>query len=245
MVKEVIKEQKGIEYYMQLPYSILLHEIEDEGEKYWIAEVPELPGCKSHGSTINEAVSNVEEAKKDWVLDSLEEGDEIPIPIERDRFSGKTLVRMSRSLHRALSLMAESEKLSLNQLIVTMLAKEVGRLGVLNRVEDKLDKVLDRLSDLVETSETKTLSARNIYNLLAEGREYNEFEVPIDDRPFLRSPGLLVTNATDDIDYIQSAMRSALKEAAWLSGRAPVFSWIIRSAEKETKPENKCESKVE
>ena len=145
-----VKEKKGIEYYTQLPYSILLHQVEDEGKKYWIAEVPELPGCKSHGSTVEEAAESVEEAKKDWIADSLEKGEDVPVPVERDRYSGRMLVRMSRSLHRALSLMAESEKLSLNQLIVTILAKEIGRLSVLNRVEDKIDKLLDRVNDVLE-----------------------------------------------------------------------------------------------
>ena len=149
-MKGRVKEQKGIEYYMQLSFSILLHEVEDEGEKYWIAEVTELPGCKSHGSTIEEAVKSVEEAKKDWILDSLEAGEEVPTPVERDRYSGKMLVRMSRSLHRSLALIAEVEKLSLNQLIVTMLAKEVGRLSVLNRVEDKVDNLLQKISDVLE-----------------------------------------------------------------------------------------------
>lgn len=143
-------EQRGIEHYMQLPYSIILHEVEDEGQKYWIAEIPELPGCKSHGSTVEDAVRSVQEAKKDWMLDSLEEGEQIPIPVERDRYSGRILLRMSRSLHRALSLMAEAEALSLNQLIVTMLAKEVGRFSVLNRVEQKIDNLLDRISDVLE-----------------------------------------------------------------------------------------------
>lgn len=156
------KEQKDIEYYMQLPYSILLHEIEDEGEKYWIAEIPELPGCKSHGSTIEQAVKSVEEAKKDWIIDSLEEGEEVPVPIERDRFSGKTLVRMSRSLHRALSLMAEAEKLSLNQLIVTILAKEVGRFSILNRVEEKIDRLLDRINDILEEEELRIQPSKSL-----------------------------------------------------------------------------------
>ena len=149
-MKKRAKEQKGIEYYMQLPYSILLHEVEDEGEKYWIAEVPELPGCKSHGSTVEEAVKSVEEAKKDWILDSLKEGEEVPTPVERDRYSGRMLVRMSRSLHRSLALIADAEKLSLNQLIVTMLAKEVGRLNVLNRVEDKVDSLLQKIDHVLE-----------------------------------------------------------------------------------------------
>jgi len=159
-VKGRIEKQKGIEYYMQLPYSILLHEVEDDGERYWIAEVPELPGCKSHGSSVEEAVKSVEEAKKDWILDSLEEGEEVPIPVERDRYSGRILLRMSRSLHRALSLMADSEGLSLNQLIVTILAKEVGRFSVLNRVEQKIDTLLDRIDDVLE--EQKALSLKSL-----------------------------------------------------------------------------------
>ena len=149
-MKRRAKEQKGIEYYMGLPYSILLHEVEEEGEKYWIAEVPELPGCKSHGSSVEEAVKSVEEAKKDWILDSLKEGEQVPTPIERESYSGRMLVRMSRSLHRSLALIAEAEKLSLNQLIVTMLAKEAGRLSVLNRVEDKVDNLLQKIDQVLE-----------------------------------------------------------------------------------------------
>jgi len=145
-----VEIQKKIDYYMQLPYSVLLHEVEDEGHKYWIAEVPELPGCKSHGSTVEEAVNSVEEAKKDWILDSLGKGEDVPTPVERDRYSGKTLVRMSSSLHRALSLMAEHENLSLNQLMVTILAKEVGRFSVLNRVEHKIDNLLGRMDDVLQ-----------------------------------------------------------------------------------------------
>jgi antitoxin HicB len=141
-----LAEQRRIDYYMRLAYSVLLHEIEDDGEKYWIAEIVELPGCKSHGSTVGEAVKNVEEAKRDWIVDGLKRGEEIPLPIERERFKGKTLLRMSRSLHRALALIAQAEGLSLNQLIVNILAKEVGQFNMLNRVESKLDELRDMLS---------------------------------------------------------------------------------------------------
>lgn len=152
------KEKRGIEYYLQLPYSVLLHQVDDQGKKYWLAEVPELPGCTSHGLIVDEAVKNVEEAKKEWILDSLEEGDEVPVPLEPDKYSGKMIVRMSRSLHRALSLLAESERLSLNQLMVTILAKEVGRLNVLNRVEDKLDRLLGRIEGLIGEKELSIVS---------------------------------------------------------------------------------------
>lgn len=157
-MKEKQKESKGIEYYVQLPYSILLHQVNEEGDKYWIAEVTELPGCKSHGSTVNEAVDNAKAALKDWILDSLERGEEVPIPVERDSYSGKILVRMSRSLHHSLSIMADSEKLSLNQLIVTILGKEVGRFDVLNNVEDKVNLLLDRLNELFDVERQSLIS---------------------------------------------------------------------------------------
>ena len=109
-------------------------------------------------------------------MGSLEEGEEVPVPIERDRFSGKTLVRMSRSLHRALSLMAESEKLSLNQLIVTILAKEVGRFSVLNRVEEKIDRLLDRINDVAEKEESRILHSR-VFGVIAEPYEQDQYRV--------------------------------------------------------------------
>ena len=59
-MKEKVENHKGIKYYMQLPYSVLLRKVEDEGELFWIAEVPELPGCKSHGATPEEAVQSLE-----------------------------------------------------------------------------------------------------------------------------------------------------------------------------------------
>jgi antitoxin HicB len=196
-VKRKVKEQKDIQYYMRLPYSILVHEIEDGGKKYWMAEFPELPGCVSHGLTVDEAVKNAEEAKKDWILDSLEEGDEVPAPIDRDRFSGKTLVRMSRSLHRALSLMAESENLSLNQLIVTMLAKEVGRLGVLNRVEEKLDNLLDRLNEGIEARESELiLDANTAYSLFGRVCLENQWQVPVDTGIRFEAPSVVGNEAS-------------------------------------------------
>ncbi len=146
----ISKDNKGIEYYAQLPYPILLHQVEDEGVKHWMAEIPDLPGCKSHGATVQEAIASVDEAKRDWIADSLEARETVPGPVDRVRYSGKTLVRMSRSLHRALALLADSEKLSLNQLIVTILAKEVGRLDVLNRAEDKMDRLFEQMQELVE-----------------------------------------------------------------------------------------------
>ena len=195
-MKRRVKEQRGIEYYMQLPYSILLHEVDEEGEKYWIAEVPELPGCKSHGSSIEEAVKSVEEAKKDWILDSLKSGEEVPTPVERDRYSGKMLVRMSRSLHRSLALIAEAEKLSLNQLIVTMLAKEAGRLSVLNRVEDRVDNLLQKIDHILEEESVSIPLSKSIRIVgQPQEREQRVISDTFTDAPVARALDLIIEEA--------------------------------------------------
>ena len=46
----------------------------------FIAEVPELPGCISHGNTEFEAINNINQAQKLWLDTAKEFGDFIPVP---------------------------------------------------------------------------------------------------------------------------------------------------------------------
>ena len=70
--------EKEINYYMNLSYPILLvYDLEDD---YWIARIPDLPGCTSHGADPNEAVRNVRDAQLCWVDVCIERGNEVPLP---------------------------------------------------------------------------------------------------------------------------------------------------------------------
>ena len=69
-------ENKSLEYYLALPYSILL--VPDENG--WYAEIPELPGCMTGGETQAEALELIEDAKRSWLEVSLAHGDPIPEP---------------------------------------------------------------------------------------------------------------------------------------------------------------------
>jgi predicted RNase H-like HicB family nuclease len=46
----------------------------------FIAEVPELPGCMTHGASREEALVNAEEAIQAWLATAREFGDPIPEP---------------------------------------------------------------------------------------------------------------------------------------------------------------------
>jgi predicted RNase H-like HicB family nuclease len=112
---------KDLEYYMSLSYTITLKR--GDGEEYWIARVVELPHCMTHGATPEEALRDIEDAKREWLKSNLE--DRLPIP-EPAKFTGQYHLRMPPSLHEALTLKSESEDVSLNQFMITALARAVG-----------------------------------------------------------------------------------------------------------------------
>jgi len=51
-----------------------------EADQSFIAEVPELPGCMSDGTTYVEALQNVEVIVSEWIETALEMGRDIPKP---------------------------------------------------------------------------------------------------------------------------------------------------------------------
>ncbi len=46
----------------------------------WIADVPDLKYCSSHGDTPEEAIANIQDAIEGWLETAREEGLEIPQP---------------------------------------------------------------------------------------------------------------------------------------------------------------------
>lgn len=114
---------KNLEYYTRLPYTVTVKRGTGSGKEYWIARVIELPHCMTHGATPEEALRDVEDAKLEWLKSNIEAG--LPIP-EPAKFSGQFHLRMPPSLHEELALKSETEDISLNQLIVTALARSLG-----------------------------------------------------------------------------------------------------------------------
>jgi predicted RNase H-like HicB family nuclease len=115
---------KDLNYYLGLNYEIKLRQLSEDEGGGWFAEIPALPGCMSDGETIEEAVRNLEDAKKIWIETCVALGRRVPEPAA-ESFSGQLRIRMPKSLHKALSEKAKEENVSLNQYIVYQLARGV------------------------------------------------------------------------------------------------------------------------
>jgi predicted RNase H-like HicB family nuclease len=101
--------------YMKLPYNIITRRISDESGEYYFAKVLELDGCMSDGATIEDAYANIQEAMEGWIEAKLAAGFSVPIPFDAEKYSGKFVLRIPKSLHARLALEAEKEGVSLNQ----------------------------------------------------------------------------------------------------------------------------------
>lgn len=62
---------KDIQYYMDFPYKMEI--IKDSVETGYIVSFPDLSGCLTCGATMEEAIANTEDAKKEWIHAYLEE----------------------------------------------------------------------------------------------------------------------------------------------------------------------------
>lgn len=121
MSHKTMKEEKtkDLNYYLSLKYPIQI--FEEEGA--YTATHPDLPGSASFGDTVEEAIAGLNENRRLWLEGRLSAGQTIPEPSSIEEYSGKFLLRISRSLHASLDREASQEGVSLNQYVATLLAE--------------------------------------------------------------------------------------------------------------------------
>ena len=112
---------KTLNDYLSMAYRMEIVEDKDEGG--YVVSFPELPGCITCGETIESAVKNAEDAKKEWLMAALEDGVEINEPDDIEKYSGQFKLRIPKSLHKSLSEHSKKEGISMNQYCVYLLAK--------------------------------------------------------------------------------------------------------------------------
>jgi antitoxin HicB len=98
-------------------------------DRAFVARVPALPGCIAHGASAERATQEAERAAA-LMLDVLRE-DRHPAPPEDAAadYSGQLRLRLPRSLHERVSQLATAEGVSINALLLSLIAEGCGRQG--------------------------------------------------------------------------------------------------------------------
>lgn len=118
-----MRNEKNFDYYMELPYTMIIKPSPEGG---YVVNIKELPGCLTQGETLEEAIEMIEDAKQAWIDIALQDNLEIPEPTTEE-YSGKFNIRIPKSLHKDLTCKAKEENVSLNQLTTYLLSSGVGR----------------------------------------------------------------------------------------------------------------------
>ena len=95
-----------VKEYMELPYTRIIKEMNDESGHYYYGSVLELDGCQSTADKVDELMKSLDEAMDNYP---------IPLPQQDDSYSGKFVLRLPKTLHKRLSIEASNEGVSLNQ----------------------------------------------------------------------------------------------------------------------------------
>ena len=106
----------------------------DEDNRF-VAVIPGIKGLSALGATCEKALSELHIAAEAY-FDALKAaGKPLPLPEKVIPFSGQLRLRMPKSLHAALSNEAESENISLNTYIVSLLSERHVERNLLNKIE--------------------------------------------------------------------------------------------------------------
>ncbi len=112
---------KTLNDYMAMSYRMEIVEDKDEGG--FVVSYPDLPGCITCGETVEKAVENAVDAKREWIEAAFEEGITINEPDNLEDYSGQFKLRLPRSLHRLLAEHSKREGISMNQYCVYLLSR--------------------------------------------------------------------------------------------------------------------------
>ncbi|MDL2313639.1 type II toxin-antitoxin system HicB family antitoxin [Desulfovibrio sp. OttesenSCG-928-C14] len=95
---------------------------EEEGGG-WLASFPDLPGCMSDGETPEEALHNAAEAETAWLSANEKWGK------TKAEKPARLVARLPRSIHRDLQERASEEGVSVNTMMVTLIAHGLGEIA--------------------------------------------------------------------------------------------------------------------
>jgi len=89
----------------------------------WLASFPDLPGCMSDGETPEEALHNAAEAETAWLKAHEKWG---KAKMEKP---ARLVARLPRNIHRDLQVRAHEEGVSVNTMMVAILAHGLGEVA--------------------------------------------------------------------------------------------------------------------
>lgn len=115
--------KKEITKYLNLPWT---YTVEPE-DGYFIISVNELPGVCTDAVSIEEGMEEIKDAICAAIELYLDQGKEVPIPINKKKYKGMIAYRTSPEKHYQLAKLAQREHKSLSKVIDLLIDEGINR----------------------------------------------------------------------------------------------------------------------
>jgi antitoxin HicB len=132
----------------------------DEDNSF-VAVIPGIPALSAFGASREEALSELCIAAEAYFEALRDAGKPLPLPEKVNPYSGQLRLRMPKSLHAALSNEAESENISLNTYIVSLLSERHIERKLLNKIEDTFSSFDNRSQTTYKVGESSVKYKKN------------------------------------------------------------------------------------
>jgi predicted RNase H-like HicB family nuclease len=149
-------------------------------DECFIAVARDLPGCSAAGETRDAALQELLPAIEAWREAAAKAGNPIPeptLPPELSDYSGRFVLRLPRSLHAQLARRAKSEGVSLNALIVTLLASQSAASGPIDVAHAVATQIAEQIK-LMASGLTLCVEPPNVYSRVPVGSGFRSVPWP-------------------------------------------------------------------
>ena len=144
--------------------------VEWSGEdECFIARCLEFPSLGSHGPSRLAALSEMETLLSSTLKWMEEEGERIPEPFGIRNYKGNISLRIPPETHKELTILAAEKNISLNQMITSILERNM-YYDQINELKSDFSNKLDRLTD--ELYILRTLSSELFYKQFVSSGDY-------------------------------------------------------------------------
>ncbi len=115
---ELKKKYKDLNYYLSLPWTYTVEQVRDgDKNKIYVVRVNELPGICTDAKSLDEAMKLIKEPMKAAFEFYMENGEDIPEPVNEEDYKGNIAYRTTSRRHYLISKEAQKREQSLSQVI--------------------------------------------------------------------------------------------------------------------------------
>lgn len=120
---EKIKDNKDLNYYLNLPWTYTIETEIHEGSKYYIIRVNELPGICTDAEKLEKGMQEIKELIACAVEIYQEKGEPVPEPVNRELYKGKILYRTDSERHYLIARTAQMMHKSISKTLDILIDK--------------------------------------------------------------------------------------------------------------------------